>query len=90
MLRKGSASAVLAAYLHLGRFALPVALGIATAKAGLVALVFMEQARAGAAARFAAAAGVLWLLLQLGLTFADVTTRAPSDAAAQAAAAGAG
>ncbi len=64
-----------AAFAHLGAFALPVSMGIATAKAMLVMLIFMEQNRAGPAARFAAAAGVVWLLLLLGLTFADEGTR---------------
>jgi cytochrome c oxidase subunit 4 len=69
------AATLAAAYLHLGAWTLPLGMAIAAAKAGLVVVIFMEQRQAGAAARLAAAAGLVWLALLLALTFADETTR---------------
>ncbi len=69
------AATLVAAYLPLGPLKLPVALAIASGKAALVVLIFMEQTRAGPAARLALAAGLLWLGLLLGLTFADEGVR---------------
>ena len=64
-----------AAFADLGRWKLAVSLAIAAAKAGLVIVVFMELTAARASPRLAALAGMLWLTLLIGLTFADVATR---------------
>ena len=63
------------AYSAIGDWKLPLALAIALAKAALVLGIFMELGGAGASARLAALAGVLWLALLFGLTFADEGTR---------------
>jgi cytochrome c oxidase subunit 4 len=65
-----------AAYQDLGPWKLPVSLGIAGAKAGLVIVVFMELLQAVASPRLAALAGLLWLALMIGLAMADYGTRA--------------
>ncbi len=65
------------ARLDLGRFNLPVALSIATAKAFLVALFFMHLAQARHRTQLIAGAGLFWLLLLISLTLADVATREP-------------
>jgi cytochrome c oxidase subunit 4 len=69
------AATVAGAFLEIGAWKLPLALLIAAVKAGLVAGVFMELARAGAGARIAALVGLMWLALMLSLTFADEGTR---------------
>jgi cytochrome c oxidase subunit 4 len=63
------------AHLELGAFATPVALGIAAAKALLVALVFMELSGKNLAIRFAAVLVPLFVVLLAGLVFTDVTLR---------------
>jgi caa(3)-type oxidase subunit IV len=65
------------AYIQLGIGNLVANLAIATAKAGLVALYFMQLRSERAIIRLAAAAGLLWLLFLFILTFADVLTRGP-------------
>ena len=65
----------LVAHFDLGRFNLVVALGIAAAKALLVALFFMHLARTAHRTQFVAGAGLLWLALLLALTLSDVLTR---------------
>ncbi len=63
---------------RLGVFAPVVALGIALAKAILVALVFMHLNRASRLARLFAIAGLFWFVILLALTLADYMTRSPS------------
>src|SRR5690348_15759484 len=64
-------------FVHTGPWGMPLALLIAAAKAGLVALFFMELAVQGFTSRLAIAAGVAFFLLLFGLTTADVLTREP-------------
>lgn len=66
---------VAGAYLDIGVWKLPLAMSIAVFKAGLVAAIFMELARAGAGSRLALLACLLWLGLMISLTFADEATR---------------
>lgn len=72
-----------AAYVPLGRLGVPVALAIATAKAAIVAIVFMELRRERASARVAVVAAVGLVVALAGLTAADVATRDPSPALLQ-------
>ena len=69
------AATLLAARVDLGRFALLVALGIAAAKALLVAVYFMHLRDAPPAMRLFAGAALFWLLILFGLTGADYLTR---------------
>lgn len=73
------------AYLPLGPWKTPVALAIAVAKGGIVAWTFMELSDARAIERFAAAAGILFLLVLFGATFADEATRSHAPGAFPAA-----
>ena len=50
-------------------------LAIATAKAGLIAAVFMQLRKAGALVQLAAASGLAWLTLLFLFSFADFLTR---------------
>jgi cytochrome c oxidase subunit IV len=61
---------------YMGAWGMPVALGIAAAKAILVVLVFMELAFEKPSVRLAFAAGALMVALMLTLMVADVVTRA--------------
>ncbi|WP_299820588.1 cytochrome C oxidase subunit IV family protein [uncultured Jannaschia sp.] len=69
------AATILGAYLPLGTWKLPVALGIAALKAGLVGLVFMEFASARAITRFAALSGFLFAALLMAIVFLEEATR---------------
>ncbi len=69
------AATLFAAYLPLGQVKIAVSLGIAAAKAALVALVFMELAADGPLTRMAAAAGLIFLAILLSLTLAEEATR---------------
>lgn len=60
---------------HLGPWETPVNLGIAGAKAAIVALWFMHVRRSSALTRVFAGAGLLWLTLLLGLTLSDYLSR---------------
>ena len=62
-------------YLHLGVFNLVFALGIAIAKAILVALFFMHLKGSSRLLRLAAATGIIWLLILLSLSLSDYFTR---------------
>jgi cytochrome c oxidase subunit 4 len=73
-----TAATVAIARVPLGPWNAPVALAIATAKASLVLLVFMHLRRGPRSASLAVGAGVLWLLLLLGLTLVDYVTRGPA------------
>jgi cytochrome c oxidase subunit IV len=72
----GTGLTVFAATLDLGRFNAPVALGIATVKATLVALFFMHVWHAGERlTKVVVVAALFFLLLLLGLTMSDYATR---------------
>jgi cytochrome c oxidase subunit 4 len=62
-------------FTNLGSFNFPIAMGIAVAKATLVALVFMELAFEPATLRYAFATGFVLLALLLLFMIADVLTR---------------
>src|SRR4051812_45866831 len=64
-----------ASYLSLSAFEMPVALAIAVTKAVLVALFFMHLAEARFAYKFVLLGAVLFVILIVGLTAADVMTR---------------
>jgi cytochrome c oxidase subunit 4 len=66
---------VAAAFVHLGAWALPVTLAIATVKATLVMLWFMHLRYESGLVRVFAGAGLLWLTILLLLTLADYLTR---------------
>lgn len=59
----------------LGAFHTPVALGIALAKATLIAWFFMELRGQSARIRILASAGLLWLFILVLLTASDYVTR---------------
>jgi cytochrome c oxidase subunit 4 len=65
------AATMATAYLKLGAGNLALNLGIATAKAVLVAVVFMHLRQSHAVIRAIAVAGVLWLMILLGLGMSD-------------------
>ena len=63
------------ALLRLGWLNTAISLAIALAKALLVAIVFMRLKRAPALLRLAAVAGTVTLVLLVGLSLSDYTTR---------------
>ena len=63
------------AHLHLGYAAVPVALGIAVIKAGIVAVIFMEVPHASRPAHIAALVTIFFIALLAAGTAADVETR---------------
>lgn len=63
------------AYVPLGAWEVPVALGIAVAKVLLVAFIFMHLYREGSGVRFAALMAPLFILLLVGFVVLDVVTR---------------
>lgn len=67
---------VVLAYAPFGAFNVAVALAIATVKAGLVAMIFMELRGERGLTIVFAAAGFYWLFIMFWLSFADYTTRA--------------
>ena len=62
-------------YIPLHGFNAAVNLVIACAKAALVAVFFMRLRWSHALIRLVAAAGVIWLLILIGLSLTDVLTR---------------
>lgn len=62
-------------YVDLGPFNLVVALAISTTQALLVALIFMHIKGSSRVLHLAAAAGIIWLLIQFSLTLSDYFTR---------------
>ena len=64
-----------AARIDLGPLNVVVALTIAAGKATLVALFFMHLIHTHHRTKVLAAAGILWLLILIGLTLSDVLTR---------------
>src|SRR5271165_4502024 len=72
----GTGLTVFAATLDLGPFNAPVALGIATIKATLVALFFMHVWHASEKlTKLVVIAAIFFLILLLGLTMSDYATR---------------
>lgn len=70
-----TATTVGVAELDLGEGNTIAALGIAALKVSIVAWFFMHLRAAPKLIRLIAASGLFWLLLLLGLTFADYATR---------------
>jgi cytochrome c oxidase subunit 4 len=62
-------------FVPLHGFNTAVNVAIAVAKAALVALIFMRLRTSSALVRLAALAGLVWLLILIGLSFTDVLTR---------------
>ena len=62
-------------YVPLGAWNGTLNLGIAGAKALLIALFFMHLRHASALLRLAAITGLLWLALLFGLSWSDIATR---------------
>ena len=62
-------------FVHSGSWGLPLALGIAALKAGIVISVFMELRREAASVQLVAVSALLMMLLLVALTTADVATR---------------
>lgn len=63
------------AYIPQAPFKLGASLGIAAAKALLIASLFMQLRRATALVRMAALAGVVWISFLYVIAFADYLTR---------------
>jgi cytochrome c oxidase subunit 4 len=63
------------AFVPLGPFHTPIALGIAATKALLVAWFFMHLRASHPTARLVALAGLFWLAIMLAGTLDDVVTR---------------
>jgi cytochrome c oxidase subunit 4 len=66
------------ALVDLGKWNIVVAIVIACTKAVLVVLFFMHAAYAPRRTRLVILAGIFWMLLLLGLTLTDYTTRPPA------------
>lgn len=75
------AATTASAFVPLGSFNLPISLAIATTKALIVLLFFMELRGSGALVRSFAAAGFFWLLIMITLTGADYWHRTDARAA---------
>ncbi len=67
---------VAAAQYDLGHWNIPIALGIALAKAVLIVLFFMHIRYGSPLLKLFAAGGLLWLLILFALSAADVMSRA--------------
>ncbi len=63
------------AYIDLGIWSTPVAIAIATLKASLVVVIFMEMRFGQPITWFASSTGILFLILLIGLTMADIVSR---------------
>ena len=61
--------------MHLGGWALPIALAIACVKSALVALIFMHLKESSGATRLVFVTALIFLALLLFFTVADVATR---------------
>jgi cytochrome c oxidase subunit 4 len=66
---------VVAAFIPLGPFNMPVAMGIATFKAALVVLYFMHVKFASRLTKVFVAASFLWLIILFAMTFMDYWSR---------------
>ena len=62
-------------YVRLAGFNTAANLGIAALKAALVAFFFMRLRSSGALVRLAAAIGLIWFLILLGLSLTDFLAR---------------
>jgi cytochrome c oxidase subunit 4 len=60
---------------HLGKWALPIALAIATTKSALVALIFMHLRESSGATRLVFVTSLIFVALLLFFTVSDVATR---------------
>lgn len=60
---------------NLGSFSLPAAIVIAAMKTLVVGIIFMDLRHEPATVRLTAVAGLLWIVLLLSGTLADVLTR---------------
>jgi cytochrome c oxidase subunit 4 len=69
------AATVAASFVELGFWALAVGMGIACAKALLVAAYFMHLRQSNPLIRLVACAGIFWLGIMLMLAMSDVLTR---------------
>jgi cytochrome c oxidase subunit 4 len=69
------ALAVITAAFDLGRWNLPVSLGIAVANTVLIMLFFMLLVYSSPLIRVLAAGALLWLTILISLTFGDYVTR---------------
>jgi cytochrome c oxidase subunit 4 len=70
------AATLTVAHWHLGHWALPAALGIATIKLGLIAAFFMHLNQEPSLVRLFASVGLFWLGLLFVLISCDYLTRA--------------
>ena len=68
---------VAAAQIDMGPLHLPIGLGIAGIKAGLVLLFFMHLIRSPRLTWIVAIGCLMWLALLIGLTMTDVMSRVP-------------
>lgn len=66
---------VASTFLPLGAFRTAAALGFAAIKAALIAWFYMHLRQEGGLVRLAAATGIVWLLLMIGIMSADYLTR---------------
>lgn len=62
-------------YLDLGPFNMPIAIAIATAKATLIVMFFMQAKAEPRVIQIIIAAGVLWILFMVTNTLGDYITR---------------
>ncbi len=70
-----TAATVAVAYVNLGSFNFPVAIGIAITKATLVVLFFMHVKYSSQMTKMVVAIAIFFLLVMLGLTMTDYMTR---------------
>src|SRR6186713_707249 len=70
-----TAATVAVAYINLGSFNFPVAIGIAITKATLVVLFFMHVKYSSQLTKMVVAIAIFFLLVLLGLTMTDYMTR---------------
>lgn len=61
--------------MHLGKWALPIALAIASIKSALVALIFMHLRESSGATRLVFVTALIFMALLMFFTVADVATR---------------
>lgn len=61
--------------MHLGKYAILIALGIAATKSSLVAIIFMHLKESGAATRLVFVTSLVFVAVLLILTVSDVATR---------------
>lgn len=64
-------------FVPLHGFNTTVNVAIAVIKAGLVAIIFMQLRASTALVRLVAAAGIVWLMILIGLSLTDILSRPP-------------